>query len=145
MTGHAAFTTSPRHPVRWFVATMVGVVALLVVVWWLGLTNPRVSAAGSSTSLEQGEAGVALLFIDNDGMLPVRVLEARPFGDEVAGTSLGMPVRIPGGEQREVEVQVTLQCKSSFSGPSGVRLRIATLLGVHRDLDVTDLLTDRCR
>ncbi len=144
MTDHHAFTTKPRHAVRWFVAVTLGVVVLLVAAWWLGLANPRLHAAGGSLSVEPDGTAAAVLHLDNDGRLPVTILEATPIGDEVSRASLAAPVHVPGTAGAAVSLELAMACQSGEGAPSGVRLRVRTWLGTHRDVDVTDLLFDRC-
>ena len=136
MTGQVPFTTSPRHPVRWFVGVALGVAALLLLAWWSGLAAPRLAAAGVSRSLDP--PGETVVELRNEGRLPVRVLAASPIGEEVTVAALVSPVQVPGTGRTAARLHVSLACQSPVAGPSGVRLHVRTWLGVERHVDVTD-------
>ena len=143
MIGQASFTTSPRHPVRWFVAVPLVLAAVLLLAWWSGLAAPRLTATGVSRSVDP--SGEAVLELRNEGRLPVEVLGASPIGDEVEVAALVSPVRVPGRGRTDARLQYSLVCQSPrVAGPSGVRLHVRTWLGVDRHVDVTDGLLVRC-
>jgi hypothetical protein len=141
-TVQAPFTTSPRHPVRWFVGVPVCLAALLLLAWWAGLAAPRLTVTATVLSLDP--SGETVLDVRNDGRLAVEIVAATPIGEEVTGVALVAPLRVPGTERADARLRVAIGCQSTSRGPSGVRLHVRTWLGVDRHVDVTDAFLDRC-
>ena len=139
----APFTTSPRHPVRWFVSVPVCLAALLLLAWWAGLAAPRLTVTATVRPLDP--SGETVLAVRNEGRLPLEIVAAMPIGEEVTAVALVAPLRVPGTERADARLRLAIGCQSMSRDPSGVRLHVRTWLGVDRHVDVTDVFLDQCR
>lgn len=126
------FTTRPAHPVRWFVGAISGVAAMLLVLWWSGLANPRLEVEAANPEALGGQVTVD---ITNNGPFPASVVGTVPLQGDGGSVPLAAPVDVPGGGQAEATVPASADC-GYHTLKILVRLEVRTAIGIHRSVDV---------
>lgn len=128
-----AYTTTPAHPVRWFVAVVATIAAIFVGLWWAGLVHPRVEVEASSD-----DNGVVTIEVVNHGPLAVEVVGADAPLDTGAGwpsLALDRPIEVPpGGSARAAVTASADSCLGN--GQPFLRLEVRTAVGIDRFVEV---------